>query len=153
MLAVGENSVLDTHSGFGRLQQIAVQLLGVGGIDLPVYDEVAFELDVSVAGVHIDAPGAASGRRDFGLDFARVGDETRVQGEVPKSVADIVFRIPRISAMQDVAEILGRCVGAFVDIYGLRLCRRQFRFLALRTISGQPILASLPQQKFDSPAL
>ena len=122
MLAIGKDSILDAPTGFDRFQQVTVQLCCVVGIDASVDDEVSFELDVCVARVHIDAPRAVSRRWDFGLDFAFIGDESGVQSEVAEGDTDIAFGIAGVVAIQDVAEILDRGIGAFVGIYGLRLC-------------------------------
>ena len=121
VLAVGEDPVLDAPSGFGRLQQIAVELFHIVGIDLPVDDEVSFELDIGVARVHIDALDAVCGWWDFGLDLLRVGDDACVQGEVAESVTDVVFGIAVVSAIQDIAEILDRRIVVVVELSGLCL--------------------------------
>ena len=62
---------------------------------------------------------------DFGLDFTFVGDESGVQSEVAESDSDIAFVIAVVVAIQDVAVVLDRGVGAFVESYRLSLCRRQ----------------------------
>ena len=67
---------------------------------------------------------------DFGLDFTFVGDESGVQSEVAECDSDIAFGIACFMAVQDVAVVLDRGVGAFVESYRLSLCRGQFCFFA-----------------------
>ena len=121
IVALGEDSVLDAPAGFDRCQQIAVQLLGVAGIDLPVDDEVSFELDVGVARIHIDALNSVGSRRNFGFDLCLIVDDLGVQDEVAEGDADVVFRVAVVVTLQDSAEVLDRGVVATVEFGGRRL--------------------------------
>ena len=120
VLAIGEDSVLDTPSGFDRFEKITVQLRDVAGFDPPVNYEVGFELDICVARKHIDAFDAVRRRRDFGLYLGLIVDDLGVQDEVAECRADVVFGVSVVVALQDFVEVLGRCVVGGIELG--RLC-------------------------------
>ena len=105
--AVGKDAVLDAPAGFDGIQQVAVQLAGIAGVDAAADYDIPLELDVGVADAEVDAPNAVAARRNFGIAFAFVGDNAGTQDKVPESQADIFLRLAVVMAFQQFVEVLG----------------------------------------------